>query len=195
MLKRSKAVVVALLLAAIWMTSSCNRFRKTPTPPEPSPSPSVSSTPTPQPTTTRLPTPAGLVNDYANVIDTESESRLVDLLTKLRAVSNIEFAVVTIDTTKGEPIADYSLAVAREWRVGPNSADGGGLLLLLAIKDRQWHLQVSRSLEKDLPNDVAKKLAEGSTALYKQGNFGAGIEKYVNAIIARLGKQRNFSIK
>jgi uncharacterized protein len=130
------------------------------------------------------------------VIDNESKLRLVDLLTKLRAASNIEFAVVTIDTTKGETIADYSLAVANEWGVGPkDSGDGGGLLLLLAIKDRQWHLQVSRALEKDLPNDIAKKLAEGSTPLYKQGNYSAGIEKYVNAIIARLGKQRNFSVQ
>ena len=136
------------------------------------------------------------MNDYVNVIDNETELRLVELLTKLRLVSNIEFAVVTIATTKGEPIADYTLGVAKEWGVGPkNSAAGGGLVLVLAIKDRQWHLQVSRSLEQDLPPAIAKNLAVGSTPLYKQGNFSAGIEKYVNAIIARLGKERHFAIQ
>jgi uncharacterized protein len=155
----------------------------------------VDPTPLPQ-STNRLPAPTGFVNDYANVIDVESKSRLESLFTTLKAKSNIEFAVVTVDTTKGEPISDYSLAVAREWSIGPkNPAEGGGLLLMLAIKDRQWRLQVSRSLEKDLPNDVSQKLAEPSVEFYKAGNYGTGIEKYATALINRLEKQRNFSME
>jgi uncharacterized protein len=155
--------------------------------------PSPSQAPQPQ-ATSRFPTPAGLVNDYANVLDAESKTRLDALLTKLKTKSNIEFAVVTIETTKGEPIFDYSLALTKEWGLGPKDASGGGMLFLMALKDRRWRLQVSRSLEKDLPDDVCKKLGDESVPLYKKGDFAGGIEKYVIALIERLEKQRNFSL-
>ena len=60
------------------------------------------------------------------------------MLTELRNRSEIEFAVVTVETTGGQPIFDYSLDVARGWGIGPkDSSKGGGLLLMLAVKDRQ----------------------------------------------------------
>jgi uncharacterized protein len=134
-----------------------------------------------------LPQPTGFVNDFANVFDENSKQRLESLLVKLRDEANVEFAVVTVDTTNGEPIFDYSLALAKAWGVGPkDKSQGGGLLLLLAIKDRQWRLQVSRNLEKDLPDDVCKELGDQSTGLYQQGRYVEGIEKYVDAIINRL---------
>ena len=134
-----------------------------------------------------LPPPTGLVNDYAKVFDPASKDRLESLLLDLRRRSNVEFVVVTIETTNGQPMFDYSLAVARGWKVGPKEGSpGGGLVLMYAIKDRQWRLQVSRSLEKYLPNDVCKELGDQSVDLYKRGRYVEGIEKYVQAIIKRL---------
>ena len=49
-------------------------------------------------------------------------------------------------------------------------------------------------MEKDLPNDVAQKLAEPSLEFYKTGNYGAGVENYATALIDRLQKVRNFSM-
>ena len=177
-----------VIVTAVLLLSSCSYFtanRK---------NNNVPASPSPQ-SAERLPRGTSFVSDYANVIDDASQARLESLLTKLKARSNIEFAVVTVDNTKGESISDYSLAVAREWGIGPkNPNEGGGLLLMLAIKDRQWRLQVSRSLEKDLPNDVAQELAEPSVEFYKTGNYGGGIENYATALIDRLEKVRNFSM-
>ena len=154
-------------------------------------------TPTPSPTlvTPRLPYPKGFVNDYANVFDDKAKARLEALLTNLRDKSNIEFAVATVDTTKGESIFNYSLGVAREWGVGPkDTSQGGGMLLMLAIKDRKWHLQVSRALEADLPNDVCKELGDQSEELYKKGDYAGGVEKYVASLIKRLEERRKFKL-
>jgi uncharacterized protein len=143
----------------------------------------------------QLPRPTGFVNDYANVFDSASKQRLESLLVRLREKANIEFAVVTVATTNGEPIFDYSLRVAKEWGVGPkDSSQGGGLLLMLAIQDRQWRLQVGRSLEKDLPDDICKQLGEESSELYQQRRYVEGIEKYVNSIISRLEQVKKFSM-
>ena len=60
-----------------------------------------------------LPAPTGYVNDYANVIDSQTKARLETVLTNLKQRQDIEIAVVTVPTTNGEEIFDYSLAVAR----------------------------------------------------------------------------------
>src|SRR5688572_12014690 len=168
---RSK-LFIAIFVLSVACISSCARFSKESVKKEISAQPQAA----PQ-VTSRFPVPTGLVNDYANVLDAESKTSLDALLNKLKTKSNIEFAVVTIETTKGEPIFDYSLALAKEWGMGPKDASGGGMLFLMAIKDRQWRLQVSRSLEKDLPDDVCKKLGDQSMPLYKKGDFAGGIEK------------------
>lgn len=183
---RITLLVLALILFSCKLTQRSEVNNATP-----SPSPTAS----PTLTATRLPTPKGFVADYANVFDEQAKARLETLLTKLKEKSNIEFAVATVDTTKGEPIFDYSIGVAREWGIGPKDpSQGGGMLLLLAIKDRKWHLQVSRSLEKDLPNEISKELGQQSEPLYAKGDYDGGAEKYVAALIARLEQQRKFKL-
>ena len=142
-----------------------------------------------------LPRPTALVTDYSGVFDPEAKSRLESALIELRDKSDIEFAVLTIQTTGGQPIFDYSLAVAKGWGLGPkDKSKGGGLLLMLTTKDKQWRIQVSRSLEKDLPDEICKELGEASHDLYRQGKTEEGIIKYVKAIIERLEKVRGFKL-
>ena len=138
-----------------------------------------------------LPPPTGFVADYANVIDSASKERLESMLTDLKNKSAIEFAIVTVESTGGKPIFDYSLAVARGWGIGPKDrSKGGGLLLMLAIKDRQWRIQVSRGLEKDLPDEFCKSLGQQLEDSCRQGKYAEGITNYVQAIIKRLEERR-----
>ena len=142
-----------------------------------------------------IPPPEGLVADYANVIDSASRARLESTLTNLKEKSEIEFAIATVETTGGQPIFDYSLAVARAWGIGPkDTSRGGGVLLMLAVKDRQWRVQVSRSLEKDLPDEFCKTLGKQLEDSCRQGKYSEGITKYVDGIIKRLQETRGFSL-
>lgn len=142
-----------------------------------------------------LPPPKGFVNDYANVFDGESKERLESALKELKEKSAVEFAVVTVETTGDRPIFDYSLAVAKGWGVGPkDTSKGGGLLLLLATKDRKWRLQVSRSLEKDLPDEECKRLAAVMEELCGKGKWAEGITKYAGALVARLEELKGFKL-
>lgn len=185
--KLQKTILLCVFVALVYVSNSCGSRSQ--------PSAQSQNPQTKAEIKSLLPRPTGFVNDYANVFDSNSKQRLESLLAKLREKANIEFAVVTVDTTNGQPIFDYSLALAREWGVSPkDKSQGGGLLLLLAIKDRQWRLQVSRSLEKDLPDDICKELGDKSVEMYHQGRYVEGIEKYVNALISRLEKVKRFSL-
>ena len=140
-----------------------------------------------------LPPPTGFVNDYSNVLDGATKNRLESTLAQLKERSAIEFAVAIIDTTRGQPVSEYTKAVAHGWGIGPkDKAEGGGLLLLVAVKDKQWRIEVSRSLEKDLPNDVVLELGRLMNESFRQQKYGEGVKKCVDAIISRLAGQRGF---
>jgi uncharacterized protein len=142
-----------------------------------------------------MPIPASLVNDYANVFDAESKERLLSTLRELRDKSDVEFVVVTVETTGDQPIFDYSLAVAKGWGIGPkDTSKGGGMLLMLATKDYAWRLQVSRSLEKDLPDEECKRLGDESVKLYREGKYAEGVTNYVGALVKRLEELRGFKL-
>src|SRR5690349_16479419 len=90
-----------------------------------------------------LPAPTGYVNDYANVIDADTKSKMEAMLQALAHQSDpIEFAVVTVPTTGDTDIFDYSLSVARGWQIGSSEGEKNGLLLLVAVNDRKWRVQV-----------------------------------------------------
>lgn len=143
-----------------------------------------------------LPPPTGYVNDYASVIDSATKSRMEDLLTRLKQQADIEFAVVTVPTTGEQQIFEYSLAVARGWGIGSNEGDKNGILLLVAIQDRKYQIQVSRHLEGDMPDGLAGEIARQKLRdPFRQGNYGQGLMDAVQTIVATLAQKRNFTIE
>ena len=117
-----------------------------------------------------LPSPFTPVVDYANVIDADTRKKLESIYVNLKQRANIEFAVVTVDTTGDQDIFDYSLAVARGWGIGSKEGDKAGFLLLVAIKDRKYFTQVSAHLEADLNCPGIRCHAGGKTRVQHRGN-------------------------
>lgn len=143
-----------------------------------------------------LPPPTGYVNDYANVIDAETKSRLETVLDNLKKRADIEFAVVTVKTTGDTDIFPYSLAVARGWGIGSPEGEKNGLLLLVAIDDHKYITQVSRHLEGDLPDSLAGQIErEKLVPQFKQQQYSKGIYDTVEAYIATLAEKRGFTIE
>ena len=139
-----------------------------------------------------LPKPTGYVNDFAGVIDSATKDRLELTLGNLDREQSIQFAVVTIDTTGGQDIFDYSLAVARGWGIGSKDTSKPSLLLLAAIKDRKYFTQVSRHLEGDLPDGLVGQLQrEELVPAFRNAEYGKGlsdtVETYITTVAAKNG--------
>lgn len=139
-----------------------------------------------------LPAPTGYVNDYAGVIDSGTKSRMEATLTNLDRQHQIQFAVVTVDTTNGREIFDYSLAVARGWGIGSKDTQKASLLLLVAIKDRKYYTQVSRHLEGDLPDGLVGQIQrERLVPAFRASDYARGlgdtIDEYIRAVAAKQG--------
>ena len=142
------------------------------------------------------PNPPAPVVDTADVIDAATEQRLNNILKNLseNKAANAEFGVVTVKTTGGQEIFDYSLAIMRGWGIG--SSEKGGLLLVVAVDDRKYFTQVSRHLEGDLPDGLVGQIQrERLVPLLKQGNYNQGISDTIETYVATLAEKRGFSLE
>jgi uncharacterized protein len=157
----------ALLIAIIIGVSSCS-------PPQVK-QPDANLHPT-SPEIDRFPKRLGVLNDYANVLDAASEEHLTKLLADLNQSKGIETVVVLVKNTSGEPIFDYSLQLANQWRIGTN---GRGALFLVSIEDRKWRIQVSKALETVLTNDVTQSIGDKSGSFFQKQEYAAGVESFV----------------
>jgi uncharacterized protein len=149
----------------------------------------VLTSPLPQP-------PSGkAIGDYANVIDETTEAQLETTLTNLKTRANIELGIATVNTTGDRDIFDYSLAVARGWKIGPGSGEKNGLLLFIAVEDRKFFIQVSRHLEGDLPDGYVGAIGDRMRDPFRAGKYGEGITIAVQTLIASLADKRGFSVE
>src|SRR5205085_7902268 len=137
-----------------------------------------------QRTQSPLPAPVGYVNDFAKVLDAETTQRLETTLTNLDRQQQIQFAVATIETTNGQEIFDYSMAVARAWGLGAKDVQKPSLLLLVAIKDRKYFTQVSRHLEGELPDGLVGQIQrEKLVPAFRAGDYSRGIEDTIDEYV------------
>ena len=180
---RGYFILILLMGSAVAAASGAPRgLRKG----EPKPAPS----PTKQAVNSPLPAPTGHVNDYAHALNDDTREQIEQALVELKKRSKIEFAVALVNTTGGQPIVDYSKAVFQGWNTGNG---GDGILLLLAIDDHHWHIQTTRSLARDLPDERIKDVSALMNPPFGQGHYGDGIRRGVEAIIKVLAAKRGFA--
>ena len=143
-----------------------------------------------------LPVPFNPIVDNAHVIDAETRARLEQIYRDLKERGNIEYSVLTVDTTGDLDIFDYSLAVARGWGIGSKEGEKAGLLLVVAIQDRKYFTQVSRHIEGDLPDGLVGQIQrERLVPQFRQQNYSKGILDTIEAYVATLGAKRGFSVE
>ena len=136
------------------------------------------------PNVSPLPPSTGFVNDYAGVIDGATKQSLESKLTAFKQKSTVEIAVAVVRTTGDRDIFDYSLAVARGWKIGSDRDDNPGALLFIAIDDRKYFTQISRDLEDELPDALAGNLQKQFLVPeFKKGNYSKGISDTIDAYI------------
>ena len=147
-----------------------------------------------QTTQSPLPPPTGYVNDYVGAIERGTKSELETTLTNLDRQQGIQFAVVVVDTTGGQSIFDYSLAVARGWGLGSKDTDKASLLLVIAIKDRNAFTQVSRHLEGDIPDGLAGQIQrEKIVPAFRAGDYSRGVRDTMYEYIRTVARKQGFS--
>jgi uncharacterized protein len=95
--------------------------------------------------------PTGYVDDFAGVIDSTTRSELDELCAEVDQKTHAQIAVVTIHTLEDVPIEDFANKLYERWGIGPKS-DNRGVLILLAVNDHRYRVEVGYGLEPILPD-------------------------------------------
>ena len=96
--------------------------------------------------------PTDYVSDYAHVLSPEAVARLDRICSQLdHSQANAQVAVVTIHTLDGDDAADYANQLEDKWKIGKKGSDKGSLILL-AVDDHKYRIDVGYGLEGILPD-------------------------------------------
>jgi uncharacterized protein len=135
-----------------------------------------------------LPTPAGMISDFANAIDATTARALTTLLTELRHKTGAEIAVVTVRTTAPDTTFDYAMRLAEAWKPGAPGKDNG-VVFLIAVADRELFIATGYGIEGALPDGLVGEIRDRDIVpRFRAGDLSGGIRAGVErmaAIIAR----------
>ncbi len=136
-----------------------------------------------------FPTPLGYVSDYAHLLDDEWYAQIRAVCKDLETNTAVEMLVVTLDTIQPLPHAqDYASQLYEAWRIGTAQQERG-MLLLVAVKERQAVVVVGKSL---LPVVTPQKLDELSLnflqPMFRSGDYGANVYRSALSLASIAGK-------
>ena len=127
--------------------------------------------------------PVGRVVDQTGTLSAEHKAALERMLEAFETRKGSQIAVLMVRTTGGEPIEQYALRVAEQWRLGRKGVDDGALLAI-AKDDRVMRIEVGYGLEGALNDATAKRIvADVITPRFREGDFFGGISAGVDRMI------------
>jgi uncharacterized protein len=123
-----------------------------------------------------LPIPLGYVSDYAHLLDEEWHKQIRSVCKDLETVSGIEMLVVTLPTISPLPHAqDYASRLYEAWRIGTAQQERG-ILLLVAVKERQAVVVVGKTLLAVLtPNQLDEISLKFLRPMFRSGEYGVNV--------------------
>ncbi len=129
-----------------------------------------------------VPQIADPVTDLAKVLSEEKVKALSNQLEEHKTKSGVQLAVLTIDTTDGEPIETYSLKVARKWGGGAMRRNDGGLFLL-AIKDRRMRIELGYGLEGRVTDLQAQQLLDRAKSYLRDNDPDGAVQSVMGGLM------------
>jgi uncharacterized protein len=138
------------------------------------------------------------VNDFAHVIDADSARQIDTLIRSLQQASGDVVTVATIDTfAPAADIREYAVKMFQNGGrgIGQQGKDNG-LLILLAVKDRQVWVEVGYDLEEFITDGFAGETSrQYMTPEFRNGSYGAGLVAGVSRIVGRIADRRNVTLQ
>ncbi len=132
------------------------------------------------------PTSEFYVNDYANILSTDTEKYIMNNSVKLASSSGIQIVVVTVKNLEGQDIETYATDLYRQFGIG-NNKDNKGLLILLSLEERDIKIEVGYGLEEVITDGLAGRyLDEYFVPLLKDDRWDEGIKNGYSALYQKI---------
>ncbi|HEY1283998.1 MAG TPA: YgcG family protein [Steroidobacteraceae bacterium] len=128
------------------------------------------------------------VTDLTGTLSDSQRATLEQKLAAFESRKGSQVAVLIVPTTEPEDIAQYSIRVVEQWKLGRREVNGkrvdDGALLLVAKNDRRLRIEVGYGLEGVLTDATSNRIIRESVSpLFRQGDFYGGINAGVDQML------------
>lgn len=126
--------------------------------------------------------PTGFVNDFANVIDDETQASFETDLSNFAKETSNQIAVATLPNLSGDSIENVANELFREWGVGGKERSNG-VLILVAVEDRQTRIEVGYGLEGAITDLESGRIVDYTLLpAFRENDYAGGITKAASQI-------------
>lgn len=126
------------------------------------------------------------INDFADVINSESEEYILSNSVTLADKTGAQLVVATVESLEGRDVDSYALDMFRDWKIG-GSKDNNGVLILLAPNEREVRIEVGYGLEGRINDSKAGRfIDEYAVPRFKNDNWDEGILSLYLAVLSEI---------
>jgi uncharacterized protein len=118
--------------------------------------------------------PTDYVNDFAHVLDRNTIAQMDEICRQIDEKAHAKMAVVTVRSLDGSDIESYAVALFQQWGLGSKSTNRG-LLILYAIDDHRYRIEVGYGLEPILPDGKTGGFQREAVPLLRAGNYSQAL--------------------
>ncbi len=119
--------------------------------------------------------PTGYVNDFAQIFNANTTKQLNSLCEDLDHDAKAQIAIVAIETLDGADIDSYAVDLFKQWGIGGKSSNRG-VLILLAVQERRYRVEVGYGLEPILPDGKVGGFGREAVPLLQRGDYNGAIQ-------------------
>lgn len=131
----------------------------------------------------------GRVNDAANILSAEQETRLSARLARYEKHTTHQIAIATAPDLKGIDVGDFGDCLGNRWGIGHRDRDDG-VLILVAPNERRVRISTGTGMEDMLTDEEARTVIDQMTPYFRSLDYAGGLSVGVEAIAVQTGEPR-----
>lgn len=135
------------------------------------------------------------VYDEEGILSDEAKSDIVRTNESLFEQTGAQVVVCILNhLPEDKTVEEAAVDIFDKWDIGTKEKDNG-ILLLIAMKDRKFRIEVGYGLEGAIPDMVAKEILDDMVPYFQDGNYEAGIRVAFGEILSRVEDEYQITIE
>lgn len=135
------------------------------------------------------------VYDEEGILSDEAKSDIVRTNESLFEQTGAQVVVCILNhLPEDKTVEEAAVDIFDKWDIGTKEKDNG-VLLLIAMKDRKFKIEVGYGLEGAIPDMVAKEILNDMVPYFQDGNYEAGIRVAFGEILSRVEEEYQITVE
>jgi uncharacterized protein len=137
--------------------------------------------------------PTDCVNDFAGVLSSDTTTQLKEMCRQVLDKAQASVVVATIKSTDGEDIFNYAVDLYQKWGIGQKGKERG-VLILLAVQDRKYYINVGYGLEPILPDGKVGGFGREAVPYLQRSDYDGAVSLLTSRIVDVIAKDAGVEI-